>query len=772
MTASCTILAVAAVALALGCDAPHQASAAGEVGTPENHELAQAIASQSDLRDAESQIEGGHPWRATQSLAPLLKNPSKRTPAVLVVAARAAAGWDGWTEVDKLLARETWIDTSFDGEGRELLARSALERNTDTLALTHARASVRDAKSNAVRAPRLVFLARAFERTNQFDSAAASYRKAGESLRLIRDWLALRTAGTTVDSAERQRLFVVLTLPQARSRVGWTEAQTRERFADLPGAASRYLALGATVTALKLRLSASPVNDTSTRNAIKAQLVDYIRSHNGTADSRNAADLIDKTFASNTPTEELTFARSLAISGPAVRAVTAFERAQGQPAIVTPNDHLLYAQALARASRTRDALAQFASIDAPSNLAAAAAYQRSRLLMTSSSGEATRASLRDVVARFPNDTSSAAAALYLLADLSTDDANDQQARAFYQQLYRSYPTSARAADARFNAAIISLAHDSAKAAALAFDSLSTLLPRSDEAIASKYWSGRAWAEAGNKALAQTRWREVTAPVGVSYYATVAAKQLGTRPWVPPARTDSFPRFAAVDSGLARAALLERLGMDVEAKFEYDALDESAAASPDRLLATAHAFLEHNQSWRAIRLAQKLIESGQRDARAYRLLYPVVDLDELTRTAKANDLDPALVAGIIRQESNFNPRALSVAGARGLMQVLPSVGEEVSRGLRYPAWYPSLLFDADANLQLGTAHLAAYMKQYGPIPRVLAAYNAGGSRVTRWVNRAGTDDPQLFAERIPFAETRDYVRIVQRNAELYRALYSW
>jgi soluble lytic murein transglycosylase len=65
-----------------------------------------------------------------------------------------------------------------------------------------------------------------------------------------------------------------------------------------------------------------------------------------------------------------------------------------------------------------------------------------------------------------------------------------------------------------------------------------------------------------------------------------------------------------------------------------------------------------------------------------------------------------------------------------------------------------------------------MKQHGSIPRVLAAYNAGGSRVVRWSTKSGMTDPELFAERIPFAETRDYVRVVQRNVEIYRQLYDW
>jgi soluble lytic murein transglycosylase len=72
--------------------------------------------------------------------------------------------------------------------------------------------------------------------------------------------------------------------------------------------------------------------------------------------------------------------------------------------------------------------------------------------------------------------------------------------------------------------------------------------------------------------------------------------------------------------------------------------------------------------------------------------------------------------------------------------------------------------------LGTAHLRAALSQYNNLPRALAAYNAGASRVTRWAQRTGVDDPELFVERIPFVETRDYVRVVQRNVEVYRAMY--
>jgi soluble lytic murein transglycosylase len=759
------VVALALCACSWSSEGGHQASAAGQLAT---REPAPRVAQSDELKRAQAAIEQGHPWVATQIVAPLLRDPATRTPAAVIVAARAAAGWEGWAEVDRLLANESWLDTQFAGEGRELLARSALDRAADTVALTQASAALRDASGAAARATRQVLLARALERNNMFDSAAVLYGRSSDTFRSIRDWLALRVAGNESDSTKRSALLASISLGVAKPRVAWTDAQAHERFGDAAGAAKRYASLGATVTSFRLRLSVAP--DSATRAAIKTDLLSFIRGHPGSADAKSAVEVLDKGFATLTPAEELVIARGIAAAGPVPRAILAFERASTQPALITAADQLQYAQLLARAGRTRDAMAHFDAVKGPSALEAQAGYQRARMLLASSSADATRAALRDVVARFPGDTAAASAALFLLADLSTDTGEDAQARTLYRQLYQNYPGSPRAADARFNAAMIALVDGDDKTAAVEMDSLFALLPRSDEANAARYWSGRAWAAAGNASLARTRWQEALAQQPASYYASASARRLGENAWTPTARGDVFAHFAPVDSAMARAALLERLGMDVEARFEYDALEAAATKSPELLATTAHAFLERGQPTRTTRLAQKLIDGGQRDARAYRLLFPVVDGSELTRDATAHGLDPALVAGLIRQESGFNARAVSVANARGLMQVLPAVGEEVARSLNYPVWYPALLLDADANLQLGTAHLAAYMKQYGPLARVLAAYNAGGSRVARWVTKAGTNDPEVFVERIPFTETRDYVRVVQRNADMYRALY--
>ena len=107
-----------------------------------------------------------------------------------------------------------------------------------------------------------------------------------------------------------------------------------------------------------------------------------------------------------------------------------------------------------------------------------------------------------------------------------------------------------------------------------------------------------------------------------------------------------------------------------------------------------------------------------------------------------------------------------------MQVMPEVGRGLSRRLAWPLWDPVLLFQPDVSLELGHYHLANLFDRYRSGVQVLAAYNAGGAKLPGWLTRKGSEDEEVFIERIPYAETRDYVRIVLRNAEFYRRMYAW
>jgi soluble lytic murein transglycosylase len=139
-------------------------------------------------------------------------------------------------------------------------------------------------------------------------------------------------------------------------------------------------------------------------------------------------------------------------------------------------------------------------------------------------------------------------------------------------------------------------------------------------------------------------------------------------------------------------------------------------------------------------------------------------EAIVRAAQANRLDPNLVAAVALQESAFNPLAVSSAGARGLLQVMPDVGAELARGAGLKTFKPADLDDPETNLRLGCAHLRDYVLRLGSVPRALAAYNGGPTRVLRWT--LPKDDDERFVERIPIPETRLYVKRVLQNQRLY------
>src|SRR5262245_12136501 len=393
-----------------GGDVAAAAAAASETGNEtSNRELSAAIAGNAVLRAAQAAVDSEHPWHATQRLAPVLAR--NRTPAATLIAARAAAGWGGWTEVARLLTSQPWVDTQFAGEGRELLARSALERDDNSAALRETAAALRLAQDDESRGVRLVLHARALERNNQFDSAAVAYAKGAELLRPVRDWLSLRAAGSQRDSMQRNKTLSSVSLASAKPRVGWTDAQARERFGDNLGAAARYASLGSVVPALRLRLAAT--TDPATKEELKEKLISIVRTESGTSDARNAVDVLDKVFPTLAPAEELIVARSAATSGPPSRAITGFGRASAASLPLTPTDRLAYAQSYVRLGRWRDALAQLAMVQGP--LAGQAAYQKARVLLTSSSNDATRGGLRGVVSRYPGAGGAASSAPELLS---------------------------------------------------------------------------------------------------------------------------------------------------------------------------------------------------------------------------------------------------------------------------------------------------------------------------------------------------------------------
>jgi soluble lytic murein transglycosylase len=714
------------------------------------------------LARAAEALARGRPWQATRLLSPFLRDSSQRSPAAVFLAATAASEWGGWPEVLRLLQSEPWIDTLYDGRGRILLARALLDRGSDSLALEQATAALR---IDSTSGERLLLLAAALDRLTARDSAAAVYLRAAQRVPQAAEWIKLRAAAVTDDSAGRARIYASIFGPLPRSRIPWSEAEAHEHTGDLAGAARRYAALGDRLSSLRLRLAASP--DSAPRALIRRELLALATERSGSSAAREAVALLDSLYSPLETPEELVASRAALRSGLLYRAVSGFSSLPN----LGPEDRFDYATALARLGRNRDAAIQFNHIRAPHQLAALAAYQSARSLVRDGQLAKGKSALVRVSHTYPRDTTAAASAFFLRADLASDDRDEAEARRLYQVVAARYPTSRFAPTSRFRAAMIALLSADTKTAAEEFDLLADRYSASSEAIGATYWAGRSWAQAGDSALAFARWHTVSARDPLSYYAALSAARLGTAAWGPAVGRDTFPADPEVDGVVTRAAVLRHLGLLAESRSELDQLARSADSSPDRLLILANAFRSQGMASQAIQLARRALARGASpDGRTFRLIYPLIHEDALLAEAAEQQLDPSLVAAVIRQESSFNPAATSPAGARGLAQVMPELGERLARELNYPIWDPVLLYQPDVSIQLGAVHLRELLGTYDKRARILAAYNAGRSRVERWSKRVGVDDPEVFAERISFVETRDYVRIIQRNEEIYRSLY--
>jgi soluble lytic murein transglycosylase len=723
------------------------------------------------LAAAADAIARGLPYRASRMLDSIVRDSARRTPEATLLAAQAASRWGGWPEVNRLIASLTWTDQRFRGSALLLAARAAIELGADTTAAVRARNAFAEVGDPNGRAEALIVLGRALDRLGEPDSAAAAYSRAAALVPVVGDWLRLRAAAVTADSLGRATLYSSLRLAAAKGRVPATEAAARQRFGDLIGAATFYLRLGSPATALRLRLAAS--SDTVARAELRHELVEFIGTPAAAPELRTAIAVLDSAYGPLTPEEELVVARAAGPAGIPGRAADGFPRAF-EAGLGGSQDRFDYGGALFRLGRYAETAGAYALVPARDRLGGAAAYQTGRALLRNGKLDEARQVFKRVARRFPRDTAAATPALFLLADLATDDGDDAAARRLFLQVAHRFPASRFAPGARLRAALIALLGGRARQAAHELESLAAAGARAgDEGSAALYWAGRAWAEAHDSARARERWTAVMERDPASYYASLSERRLSADTWSPPAAPDSFAPAPGVDSAMARAALLSRVGLAGEARYEYAQIARDADSSVDALLSAAHAFRDAGLASQSIRLARSALARGApADARLYRLLYPVVDAEALVAEATAEGLEPGFVAALIRQESLFDPGATSGAGARGLMQVMPDLGTAVARSKGFPQWDPVLLWQPDVSLAIGTLHLSELASRYRDSVRILAAYNAGISRVERWAQKNGTDDPEMFAERIPFVETRDYVRIVQRNRDLYRVLYGW
>src|SRR3712207_3969581 len=214
-------------------------------------------------------------------------------------------------------------------------------------------------------------------------------------------------------------------------------------------------------------------------------------------------------------------------------------------------------------------------------------------------------------------------------------------------------------------------------------------------------------------------------------------------------------------------------------FPYTTLfrSEGKTTSPRLNLAKAQLYRARNDNVQAFNVLRRSfpdysqMEPEELTKEEWDVFYPLAYWDAIKQEAAARSLDPYTVAGLIRQESVFNPRAVSHADAYGLMQLLVPTARMMARvsGVESPVTGESLLSDPRLNIRLGTSYMREQLDKYGRLEYLAAAYNAGPGRVVQW--RASLPlQMDEWTEAIPFRETRGYVQGVVRNMLQYKRLY--
>jgi soluble lytic murein transglycosylase len=306
------------------------------------------------------------------------------------------------------------------------------------------------------------------------------------------------------------------------------------------------------------------------------------------------------------------------------------------------------------------------------------------------------------------------------------------------------------------------------AALAAFQKLDSAVSRPISKSRAQYWQGRSLEASGDIANARTHYR-LAAAYPETFYGQVALARIDPTPGLRLSDT----AVEAASAGEAEAGplmpeikVLAELGQAGSLRLFVDR-DVETTPTPAHIKRLILLLNDWGYREIAVRLAKGLSYTG---VYLPAFTHPVIPLPSYPGPGSAPD--PALVLGLIRQETEFDAYAVSSAGARGLMQMMPASAKIAAKQAKLPYRLGALLGDASYNMQLGMTECRGQLDRFGGSwVLATAAYNAGPNNVKKWL--AGNGDPRLtdpidWIEQIPFGETRNYVQRVLENTEVYRA----
>lgn len=378
--------------------------------------------------------------------------------------------------------------------------------------------------------------------------------------------------------------------------------------------------------------------------------------------------------------------------------------------------------------------------------------------------------------------------LYLQAQILEEQGDMAKAIALYQEIGENYPQSSLRYQALWQAGWLSFKNQDWLKAKQIWERLQSLHPNSPWIEKTYYWIGRAWQELKEEEKAEGSFQYLRQNFPASFYSLLPSSHGNLSQikiiFATPLEEKTLKSFLEKNNGLSipinleKGKALARLGLIEDALGELAAAEEKGKTSLEIQKEIARLYRELGEFARStllIRKSFRLRPLGNNlpdtEKSLFLLAYPLGNLFWINYYAQIRNLDPALVCALVLEESRFQQQALSVAGAKGLMQILPKTGQQIARQLGLPSFQEKLLFEPEFNLQLGTWYLAHLLQEFsGKLPLALAAYNAGPHAVKEWISRFPNLREDEFIENIPYTETRNYVIRVLNSFQAYRFLY--
>jgi soluble lytic murein transglycosylase len=751
----------------------------------------ESVVQDQGLAVARAEMARGRFWYAARLLRAEYPEGPRGRPELILLLAEAEAGWGNWPEVRSLLQAPLAAGEVTDPRAWHLLGRS-MEAGGMWLDAEGAYTRVLETPEpddSALHEDTRTRRALVRARLGWFAAALADVEKSMAADSAFGGWLALEVAGMAAETGAREEVRSLLAMvPDDEVReLGWS----------LPARA--MLVAGDSLGAEVAYWVSIPFLSSSADRAMAWERAGSLRLARG--DSVGARGAFHRMLELSSGAEgalasqallglgfdslgvALTAAEALARAGRHREALAAYSAHEALLGGVPHSPRVGLARARAHASlrewqRVLELLREVVELEDASVAAPASALRIQALRATGRRAEAEIA--EDVlVARFPHRPE-AVEVLFLRAAALQSRGDLQGALRGYRETAELAPPQNLAGEARMRMGQILVSLGREDQAAEVFSEYLRMFPdgrRWDEAA---FWAGRTLlsldrVDEGNEIL-----RRLLVRLPISYYALQSGRLLG-QPFDPgiPAHVLPLPFPPLLQAGLANVDRLVSVGLHGRAAWEVGRMvgdfrvEEDPLVRQPGLLRLALELNERGFTREGINLGWELRREGvpwSRDLLS--AIYPFPHRDLIVAEAEERGLDPFLMAGLIRQESAFWVEARSGADARGLMQLLPGTGAEVARAAGPRDFRPDEhLYLAEINVHLGTAFFADLRRRFGnSLPILLSAYNAGPTRARRWQEFPEIADLPRFVERIPFAETRAYVKAVLLNEEIYRWLY--